>query len=64
LRRAFFSLYGLIVLSVLAVGWGLDKLWQYSSPPEIVSQLESDQFSLVEQLLTPLPQQLWLELLQ
>lgn len=27
MRRAFLSLYGLIVISVIAIGWGLDRLW-------------------------------------
>lgn len=27
MRRAFLSLYGLLVISVVAVGWGLDRLW-------------------------------------
>lgn len=27
MRRAFFSLYGLLVIAVIALGWGLDRLW-------------------------------------
>lgn len=27
MRRAFLSLYGLIVVSVIVIGWGLDRLW-------------------------------------
>lgn len=34
MRRAFISLYGLIVISVIAVGWGLDRLWNAYLPDD------------------------------
>ena len=47
MRRAFLSLYGLIVLSVISVGWGLDQLWQYYSPDVTVAQTDADAVILV-----------------
>lgn len=38
MRRAFLSLYGLIVMSVIALGWGLDRLWNYYAPDVNVTQ--------------------------
>lgn len=32
MRRAFITLYALVVFSVLLFGWGLDKVWQHYSP--------------------------------
>jgi two-component system, OmpR family, sensor kinase len=34
LKRAFFSLYFLIVVALLAVGWGLDRLWEAHQPAD------------------------------
>ena len=34
MSRAFFSLYFLIVLSIVTLGWGLDRLWEHYNPPE------------------------------
>lgn len=31
-RRAFITLYALVVFSVLLFGWGLDRVWQHYSP--------------------------------
>lgn len=63
MRRAFLSLYGLIVLSVIAVGWGLDRLWLYYSPTEIVTQSDRDTFTLVEKLLEVTPSADWVQTL-
>ena len=37
MRRAFVTLYGLVVVSVLFFGWGLDQVWQFYSPHKEVS---------------------------
>lgn len=47
MHRAFISLYLLIVASVVAVGWGLDELWSYVSPDEVVTQQEKDLITLI-----------------
>lgn len=48
MKRAFFSLYVLIVVSVITVGWGLDKLLQLYTPAPSVTQTEVDLLTLVE----------------
>ena len=40
MSRAFFSLYFLIVLSIVTLGWGLDRLWELYEPPETFENLE------------------------
>jgi len=40
LSRAFFSLYFLIVLSIVTLGWGLDRLWEHYKPPETFSNVQ------------------------
>lgn len=51
MRRAFFSLYILIVVAVIAVGWGLDKIWQSHAPRETVSASERQLIDLIDSLL-------------
>ncbi|TVZ40144.1 two-component system OmpR family sensor kinase [Alteromonadaceae bacterium 2753L.S.0a.02] len=42
MNRAFASLYLLIVFSIVGVGWGVDKLWQfYNSEPEVNDYVKS-----------------------
>ncbi len=48
MNRAFLTLYGFIVLAVVGVGWGLDKLWQYYSPEVGVSHSQSDLIAAIE----------------
>ena len=52
MRRAFLSLYSLIVIAVIAVGWGLDKLWQSYTPNETAAPGEIHVMDLAEYLLT------------
>ncbi len=40
MSRAFFSLYFLIVLSIVTLGWGLDRLWEYYQPQETFSDVK------------------------
>lgn len=55
MKRAFFSLYVLIVISVITVGWGLDKLLQLYTPTPTVTQTEVDLLNLVEAQLAQAP---------
>lgn len=48
MRRAFLSLYSLIVVAVIAVGWGLDKVWQNHAPAESVLVSEKHLLDLLE----------------
>ncbi len=47
MNRAFLSLYAVIVLSVVLVGWGADKLWQYMNPQPVHTPFEASFFSLL-----------------
>lgn len=59
MRRAFLSLYSLIVVAVIAVGWGLDRVWQNQAPGEIVQEGEKQLLDVLEYLVqqTPAEQQ-------
>lgn len=48
MNRAFLSLYVVIVLSVVLVGWGTDKLWQVYNPTPQVEPFEELFFEFVE----------------
>lgn len=48
MNRAFVSLYVLLVLSVVAVGWGTDKLWQIFYPEENSQPFEREFFFILE----------------
>ena len=37
MKRAFISLYLLLVLSILGIGWGLDRLWDTYRPSHSAS---------------------------
>lgn len=56
MKRAFLSLYVLIVISVVAVGWGLDKLLQLYTPASSVTQAEVDLLNLIEYQLAQAPE--------
>jgi two-component system OmpR family sensor kinase len=64
MRRAFLSLYSLIVVAVIAVGWGLDKVWQSHAPGETVLAGEKQLIDLLEHLLQKAPPDKQLELLE
>ena len=64
MRRAFLSLYSLIVVAVIAVGWGLDKVWQSHAPGETVLAGEKQLVDLFEYLLKNTPQDKQRELLE
>jgi len=59
MRRAFLSLYTLIVVAVVAVGWGLDRVWQSQVPGEIIQAGEKQLLDVLEYLVqqTPAEQQ-------
>ncbi len=50
MRRAFLSLYSLIVIAVIAVGWGLDRVWQSQAPGEIIQAGEQQLLDVLEYL--------------
>lgn len=64
MRRAFLSLYSLIVVAVIAVGWGLDKVWQSHAPGETVLAGEKQLVDLFEYLLQQTPPNKQQELLE
>lgn len=55
MRRAFLSLYSLIVVAVIAVGWGLDQFWQNHSPNERITESELQLLQLAEYWLAQVP---------
>lgn len=48
MNRAFLSLYLIIVISVVAIGWGIDQLWEAYTPHTPVTPYENHFFALVE----------------
>lgn len=48
MNRAFLSLYLIIVISVIAIGWGIDQLWEAYTPHTQVTPYENHFFVLVE----------------
>src|SRR5690606_41441346 len=55
MNRAFLSLYFFIVISVVLIGWGLDKFWETLSPPSETSAEVVDLMTLLEARLNDLP---------
>lgn len=55
MNRAFVSLYVLLVLSVVAVGWGTDKLWQFIYPEDEAQLFEQEFFAMLEHNLKHVP---------
>jgi len=55
MNRAFVSLYLFIVLSVVFIGWGLNKFWESVEPDYAVSAEIEDLFLLLDQQLDTLP---------
>ncbi len=56
LKRAFFSLYLLVVVVILAAGWGLDRLYQSMAPASYPDAADHALFSLLQSRLdTDLP---------
>ena len=47
MNRIFVSLYILIVVSIILIGWGADKIWQAYSPEKPLTELEQ---TLIESL--------------
>lgn len=54
MNRVFISLYFLIVVSVIFVGWGTDKLWQVYNPEPDTERFEDSFFILLERELRAL----------
>lgn len=55
MNRAFVSLYVLLVFSVVAVGWGTDKLWQVFNPVGEIEPFEQEFFAILEFELAAVP---------
>lgn len=55
MRRAFFSLYFLIVTAVVVLGWVLDQFLQTYSPVPEVTQIERDLLVVVEEYVRAVP---------
>lgn len=55
MNRAFLSLYFFIVISVVLIGWGLDKFWETLSPPSETSAEVIDLMALLDNQLRDLP---------
>ncbi len=54
MNRAFISLYALIVLSVVVMGWGLNQFWENLAPEPIITPEIKAIFYLIEdELATP-----------
>lgn len=51
MRRAFITLYALVVFSVLLFGWGLDKVWQFYSPAKEAHSLSPETLSVLSYFL-------------
>jgi len=51
MHRAFLSLYSLIVIAVIGVGWGLDQLWNTHVPSASVTSEQTHVMDLVERVL-------------
>jgi two-component system OmpR family sensor kinase len=52
MHRAFLSLYSLIVIAVIGVGWGLDQLWNSYVPDVSVTAEQTHVMDLAERLLS------------
>ena len=57
MNRAFLSLYFFIVISVVLIGWGLDKFWESLAPQENLSAEVSDLITLLDNRLNDLPRE-------
>lgn len=55
MNRAFISLYFFIVISVVMIGWGLDKFWETLSPPSETPAEVVDLLALLDVQLKDLP---------
>jgi two-component system OmpR family sensor kinase len=63
MSRAFISLYLFIVLSVVLIGWGLDRFWESLAPQQEQSAEITDLITLLNQQLidlSPEQQSIWL----
>lgn len=64
MHRAFLSLYSLIVIAVIGVGWGLDQLWNTYVPDASVTAEQTHVMDLAEHLLSQSPPQQRLQLVE
>lgn len=55
MNRAFLSLYFFIVISVVLIGWGLDKFWEGLDPPAESTAEVRDLITLLDMQLRDLP---------
>lgn len=57
MNRAFLSLYFFIVMSVVLIGWGLDKFWESLAPQNDLSAEVVDMITLLDHQLKDLPRE-------
>lgn len=57
MNRAFLSLYFFIVISVVLIGWGLDKFWESLAPQNDLSAEVVDLITLLDHQLKDLPRE-------
>jgi two-component system, OmpR family, sensor kinase len=55
MRRAFISLYLIIVASILIIGWGLDKAWEQTQPVNGINDYQRSLLELLSEQLEGLP---------
>lgn len=56
-RRAFLSLYIIVVLGIVVIGWGLDRFYQSVNNSPLAGTLDTAFFTLLERQLAELPEQ-------
>ena len=54
MRRAFISLYIIIVAAIVIIGWGLDRIWATYQPEPSINAYQQSVLSMLEQQLLPL----------
>lgn len=54
MRRAFISLYIIIVAAIVIIGWGLDRIWATYQPEPTINAYQQGVLSMLEQHLLPL----------
>jgi two-component system OmpR family sensor kinase len=54
MNKAFVTLYALIVVSVVVIGWGLNKIWEAQTPDNPIGGHETEIIQLIELQLSQL----------
>lgn len=55
MRRAFISLYIIIVAAIVIIGWGLDRIWASYQPDPSIGAYQQGMLNLLQQQLLALP---------